>query len=208
MDILIGTKNAYKAAEMTSFIKDIPGVRICLWEELGKEIKVEENQSTLKQNAEKKAVEISRLTNWHVLTSDGGVDIIGLAEKWDVLKNQRMVGEDKTDLEKAERLLELMKDLKGKERKVAYHLALALAKNGRLIWSSEQITDKGFIADRLFNKEIPEYRWMGHLWYYPKYQKIYNRLSEAEKEEVRKQAVGIKRSLRKEIQNNLENIIV
>ena len=196
MDILIGTRNQYKVTEMASFLGNLPGVNIHFWEELDLKIKVEENQPTLLRNAEKKAIEISKLTNWYVLASDGGVDIPGLGKKWDILRNQRIVGEDKTDVEKAERLLSLMNGLKGEERKVEYRLALALAKNGNLLWSTEQISDKGYIAEQLFNRVIPKYRWMGHLWYYPQYQKVFNKLSEEEKETVRKQAAELKENLR------------
>jgi len=204
MDILIGTKNQYKATEMVSFLENLPGVNIHFWEELGLEIKIEEDQPTLKKNAEKKAIEISKLTDWYVLASDGGVDIPGLGKKWDILRNQRIVGEDKTDVEKAEKLLSLMKNLKGEKRKVSYRLALALAKKGKLIWSTEQITERGFISEKLFDREIPPYRWMGHLWYYPQHKKVFNQLGEKEKEGVRKQGAGIKRSLRKVIKGILE----
>jgi len=199
MDILIGTKNQYKATEMASFLGNSPEINIHFWEELNLIIKVEEDQPTLVKNAEKKAIEISKSTDWYVLASDGGVDIPGLGKKWDILRNQRIVGEDKTDLEKAEKLLDLMKCLKGEKRKASYRLALALAKRGSLIWSIEEISDKGFISEELIDKEIPLYRWMGHLWYYPQHKKVFNKLSEEEKEEVRKQATRIKRELRKVI---------
>ena len=204
MDILIGTKNQYKATELASFLGNHHGVNIHFWEKLGLEIKVEEDKPTLKKNAEKKAIEISKLTNWYVLASDGGVDIPGLGKKWDILRNQRIVGEDKTDVEKAEKLLDFMKGLTGEKRKASYRLALALAKNGKLIWSTEQISDNGFISEELIDKEIPPYRWMGHLWYYPQYNKVFNKLSEKEKEEVRKQGIGIKESLGKAIKEILE----
>ena len=204
MDILIGTKNQYKATEIVSFLGDFPDVKVRYWDEFGLEIKVQEDEKTLKKNAEKKAVEISKLTNWYVLASDGGVDIPGLGEKWDILRNQRIVGENSTDLEKAEKLLDLMKDLKGEKRKAGYRLALALAKKGKLIWSTEQISDKGLISEKLIDMEIPSYRWMGHLWYYPQHQKVFNKLSEEEKEEVRKQGTGIKKSLRRKINEILQ----
>lgn len=204
MDILIGTKNQYKATEMASFLSNLLGVKIHFWEEVGLEIKVEEDQPTLKENAEKKAIEISKLTNWYVLASDGGIDIPGLGKKWDILRNQRTVGEKNTDVEKAEKLLDLMKDLKGEKRASAYHLALALAKKGKLIWSTEQITERGYIAEKLPDREIPSYRWVGHLWYYPQFNKVFNKLSEKEKEKVRKQGAGIKRSLREKINEILQ----
>lgn len=180
-------------------MQNLPGIKIHFWEELNLKIKVEENQPTLKKNAEKKAIEISKLTEWYILASDGGVNIPGLGKKWGILKNQRTVGEDKTDLEKAEKLLALMKKLRGEKRKACYRLALALAKNGKLIWSTEQITDKGLIAEKLFDRKIPPYRWMGHLWYYPQHKKVFNKLNEKEKNEVRKQGIRIRRSLRKKL---------
>lgn len=201
MDILIGTKDRYKATEIVIFLGNFPGVKIHFWDEFGLEIKIEEDQPTLKKNAEKKAIEISKLTDWYVLASDGGVDIPGLGKKWDILKNQRIVGEDKTDVEKAEKLLDFMKGLKGEKRKASYRLALALARKGALIWSTEQITDEGFIIEKLSDKEIPPYRWMGHLWYYPQHKEVFNKLSEKEKKETRKQGARIKRSLRKKIKD-------
>lgn len=204
MDILIGTKNQYKATEIVSFLKRSPDLKIHFLNELKLDLKVEEDQKTLKKNAEKKAIEISKLTYFYVLASDGGVDIPGLGEKWDILRNQRIVGEDKTDVEKAEKLLSLMKGLKGEKRKASYHLALALAKKGSLIWSIEQVSDNGLISQELPNRNIPLYRWMGHLWYYPQYKKVFNKLSEEEKSEVRKQGVGIRRSLRRVIKGILE----
>jgi len=204
VDILIGTKNQYKATEMVFFLGNLPGVNIHSWEEADLEIKIKENQSTLKKNAEKKAIEISKLTDWYVLASDGGFNVPGLEKKWGRLRNQRIVGEDKTDVEKAEKLLDLMKGLKGEKRKVSNRLALALAKKGKLIWSTEQISDRGYISEELPDREIPAYSWVGHLWYYPQHKKVFNKLSNEEKNEVRKQGAGIKRSLRKAIKGILE----
>lgn len=197
MDVLIGTKNKYKVTEMVSLLGDIPGLNIHYLEELNLDHKVDEDQKTLKQNAEKKAVEISKLTDFYILASDGGVDIPGLGEKWDLLKSQRTVGEDKTDLEKADKLLDMMRELKKEKRRVVYYLSLALAKNGVLIWSTKQIYDRGYIAEKLPDRQIPQYLWMSHLWHYPRFGRVFNKLSEKEKEEVRKQGLGIKRGLKR-----------
>lgn len=205
MDILIGTRNQYKATEMAYFLGNFPEVKIHFLEETDLEIKVEENQLTLRKNAEKKAIEISKHTTWYVLASDGGVDIPGLGNKWDILRNQRIVGENKTDLEKAKKLLSLMKGLKGEERKAFYRLALALALKGEIIWTTEQISDIGYISENLPNCDIPKYRWMGHLWYYPQHKKVFNKLTEKEKLEVRKIGIGIKRGLRIKTKELSEN---
>lgn len=202
MDILIGTRNQYKATEMAYFLQGLKGVKIHSMDEIGKVDSIEEDQSTLKANAKKKAIEISKHTNWHVLTSDGGVDIPGLGDKWDILKNQRTVGENKSDKEKVKALLNLMEGLKGEDRRCSYQLALALAKNGRLLWSHQDITDVGYIIEKPDDSEIPPYRWMGHLWYYPKFKKTFNQMNEKERNEVRKQGDRIK----KELQRFLEEI--
>jgi len=203
VDILIGTKNEYKATEIASLLEGLRDLNIHYLAGLNLDLKIEEEQNTLKKNAEKKALEFSGFTDWYVLASDGGVDIPALGKKWDILKNQRTVGEDSTDLEKAQKLLELMKDLKEGNRYASYHLALALARKGKLIWSGEKVTDKGIIAEHLFNQEIPPYRWMGHLWYYPQFKKVFNQLSEEEKVKVRKQGESLKRSLQKKIREFL-----
>ena len=50
-------------------------------------IEVEEDGLSLSENAQQKAVEISKYTNMYVLASDGGVDIPSLGDKWDILRN-------------------------------------------------------------------------------------------------------------------------
>ena len=201
MDILIGTKNLYKATEMVSLINANLKINIHYLKDKNIKIKIEEDQPSLIKNAEKKAVEISKLTDYYVLTSDGGVDIPGLGKRWDILKNQRIVGENNTDIVKADNLLRLMKDLNGTKRKVEYYLALALAKNGKLIWSAQDIYDKGYIVENLPDRNIPTYLWMSHLWYYQKYKRVFNKLTEQEKEEVRKQGIGLKKNLLKIIKS-------
>jgi len=205
MDILIGTKNNYKATEMISLLGEFSNLKIHFLEETNINIKIEEDQKTLKKNAEKKAIEVSKLTDYYVIASDGGVDIPKLGKKWDILRNQRIVGEDKTDLEKVDKLLNLMKGLKKEKRKATYYLSLALAKNGILIWSTEKIYDKGYIAEELPDRDISQGLWMGHLWYYPQFRNVFNKLSEKQKEEVRKQGEEIKKDLQLKIREILSS---
>jgi len=201
MDLLIGTRNQYKATEMVNFLEGVAGVKVHYLDEIPEKIIVEEDQNSLEANARKKAIEISKHTDWYVLTSDGGVDIPGLGNKWDLLKNQRTVGETKTDKEKVDVLISLMKELKGDKRKCSYHLALALAKNGNLLWSFEDITDTGYIVENPENVEIPPYRWMGHVWYYPQFNKTANQMNEVEMNEIRKYAIKMKEKLQQYLKN-------
>lgn len=99
MDILIGTRNEYKATEMAWFLVGLEGITFHFLKDTAIRVNVEEDQTSLKANAEKKALVISQHTNLCVLTSDGGVDIPGLGSQWNMLQNQRTVGENKTDRE-------------------------------------------------------------------------------------------------------------
>jgi XTP/dITP diphosphohydrolase len=195
MDILIGTKNQYKIGEMISFLYGLNNIKIHDLDEIPEKIVVEEDQSSFKENAIKKAIEISKHTNWYVFTSDGGVDIPGLGGKWNILKNQRIVGESNSDKEKVDKLISMMSGLKGEDRKCTYHLALAIAKDGNILWSTKDIIDKGYIVEKPENTEIPPYKWMNHVWYYPQFNKTANQVNSTEREEIRKMAEYSKKSL-------------
>lgn len=197
MDILIGTKNPYKAEEMISLLDGIKNLKIHYLDEITNKPTIEEDQISLKGNAEKKATAISKYTDYFVLTSDGGVDIPGLGDKWNILKNQRTVGEDKTDREKVNVLINLMRGLKGEERKCIDHFAIALAKNGQSIWSFEDIYNRDYIVEKPAKRKIPKGKWMSFVWFCPQYQKVLADLNEDEKQEVRKQANRIKVELQK-----------
>lgn len=191
MKILIGTKNAYKAGEMEYLLNDIPDLEIVFLKDIELNVYIEEDQTSLLGNAEKKAKEISSKCDYYVLCSDGGMNIPGLGNKWDILRNQRIVGEHNTDLEKCNNLLNIMKGLKGSERIAEYSFALAIGHHGSVLWSTEEVTEKGEIAEELPDSTIPEYKWMGQLLYFPKYKAVHNQLSEEERSDLRKKSMQI-----------------
>jgi len=200
MNILVGTKNPYKSSEMEYLLTGIPNVNIHFLKDTDINLNIEEDGKSLTENAEKKAIEISKHTDMYVLASDGGTDIPGLGERWDMLKNQRTVGENNTDLEKVKKLLSLMNGLKGEERRVICYLSVALAYKGNLIWSTEEMNDNGYIIDELTSQDIPLGRWMGHVWYYPQFKEVNTKITDEQRLEVRNQEEGIKRKLRETIQ--------
>lgn len=197
MQILIGTKNEYKIGEMMYMLKDIENIDIHLLKDTDINLNIEENGNSLKENAEKKAKEISKYTNMYVLTSDGGMNIPGLGSKWNMLTSQRNVGEGNTDLEKAKKLLNMMNALKGEDRRVEYRLALVLGLNGNIIWSGEGIIRRGYVAEKLYSNDVPDTKWTSHLWYYPELGKVHNQLNDEELNIVRKREDGLKRDLEK-----------
>jgi len=200
MDILIGTKNPYKSGEMEYLLTGIHNVNIHFLKDTDINLNVEEEGKTLTENAQKKAIEISKHTDMYVLASDGGVDIPGLGDNWDILKNQRTVGEHNTDLEKVKNLLSLMDGLRGEQRKVICYLSVALAYKGDLIWSTEEMNDNGYIIDELTNEDIPLGRWMRHVWYYPQFKEVNTKITDEQRMEIRSQEEGIKMELREVIE--------
>lgn len=196
MNILIGTKNPYKVSVMEYMLDGIGDVKVHLLKDFDINVEVEEDGISLVENAQKKALEISKHTNMYVLTSDGGVDIPSLGDRWDLLRNQRIVGHDNDDLTKAMKVLDLMKDIKGDGRKVEYHLALALAKEGKILGTLEEITDRGYIVEVLPEGNISSGMWMGHIWYYPKFGKTLTQLENGELDEVNSQGDVLKSRLR------------
>jgi len=200
MNILIGTKNPYKAGVMEYMLSDIDDVKIHFLKDSNINIEIEEDGPSLIENAKKKAREISKYTDWYVLTSDGGVDIPSLGSKWDILRNQRIVGHENDDITKVINILKLMKGIKKEDRKVEYHLALALALEGKIVGVLEGITDRGYIIEKMPKGDIPFGMWMGHIWYYPKFQKTFTQLDEIELNEANSQGDVLKEGLKKLIQ--------
>jgi len=67
INILIGTKNPYKARVMEYMLKDVKDVNIYLLKDTKIDIEVEEDGSSLLENAQKKAVEISKEVRRNIL---------------------------------------------------------------------------------------------------------------------------------------------
>jgi len=199
MEILIGTKNKYKISEMRHFLKDIPNLKIYLLEDMDIDIDVEEDGSSLIENAEKKALEISKYTPYYVLASDVGNDIPALGDKWDMLRNQRIVGKYNTDMDKANFLLDLMKGLKGEERSFKTRFALALAKEGKILWSEEQMIYKGYIVESIKETEIRHDLWGQSLVYYPDFKKRGIELTKEEEIKLKEVNPHLKNSLERYI---------
>ncbi len=203
MDILIGTKNQFKFKEMLWHLEGLENITIHTMDELQMDINVEEDGKTLKENAEKKALEISQHTDWLVFTSDAGVDIPGLGEKWDMTRPKRIVGEHKSDKEKIDTLLEMMRALKGDQRASFYHIALALAKNGKLLWSQEIAGESGMIVEEDHTENIEANSWMAVVWNYPELGKTDYQLTPGERTKIRHKYQLI---LKQELQSALRSL--
>ena len=180
VDILIATNNLFKVEEMNWFLPKDESIIVHLLKELKNVPKVIEDGESLEKNAQKKAVEISRVTDWLVFASDVGADFPGLGVDWDYRRPKRMLGEHATEEEKARKLIEMMAHLTGEQRNAYYPLALAFAQKGKLLWSVEFRSYTGVITDKPDFTNIGPNRGVGRLWYIPEFDKTEDKLTEEE----------------------------
>ena len=84
--------------------------------ESGINIDVEEDQKDFYGNALKKAKEIYKITNKPTIADDSGL-CIDIYNDWPGVMTHRFLGDEATDIERNNAILEKMKDLNGKDRK-------------------------------------------------------------------------------------------
>jgi XTP/dITP diphosphohydrolase len=179
-DILIATNNLFKIEEMNWFLPQDESVIVHLLKELKNTPDVEEDGETLEENAIKKALEISKVTDWLVFASDIGADIPGLGDLWDYRCPRRTLGEHATEEEKARKLIAMMKHLTGSDRNAYYPIALAFAQKGKLLWSVEFRSYTGVITDKPDFMNIGPNRGIGRMWYIPEFDKTEDQLTKEE----------------------------
>ena len=147
-------------------------------------IDVEETEDNFEGNAILKAVEISKRFNCHAVATDGGVLIPSLGDTWNAVFTKRFLGkENVTDTDRIEGLLELMKDKRGDERKIMWREAIALAYNGKLLFSTEVDGDEGIIQDTYNPEQYAPGIWQCTLTCYPQFNnKNFFELTDVERE--------------------------
>lgn len=125
MKLILATANPHKIIKLRQifeqYFKDIFPQ--------DKNIDINEDGNTFLENAEKKAIEISKIYHCYAVATDGGVLIPALGDNWNGLLTKRFIGrDDATDFDRIEALLELMKDKKGTERAILWNEANRLGK--------------------------------------------------------------------------------
>lgn len=80
MEVLIATKNKGKIKKYSSILKDI-GIDYCTLEDINLDLNVEENGTTIKENAIIKAMVYYNKTKMPVLADDSGLIIDGLPKE-------------------------------------------------------------------------------------------------------------------------------
>ena len=156
--IVVATNNQGKLKEIKKILKDYELVTL---KEIGCKIEVDEDQETFEGNAKKKAEEIAKATNMPALADDSGLWIEALGG-WPGVHTARFLGENATDSQRNEAILEKMKSLKGKERKAKVVCVVAYYEEGKFIIGKGEVEgriaeeprgERGFGFDPIFEIE-------------------------------------------------------
>jgi len=164
--ITLATNNVHKKVKLTQIVRPIFNeIRELPWS-----LDSDESADTFKGNAELKAEEASRLFGGYAIATDGGVLIPALGNKWNALLTRRFLGKKNvTDWDRLDGLLGLMKDVRGSDRVIIWKEAVAIAYEGKIIFSIEVEGDRGELQTS-YNRE--QYRpgiWQCTLTCYPQF---------------------------------------
>ncbi len=154
MDIIVATKNKGKIKE----IKKILGSHNVISQgEAGIDIDVEENGSTFAENAMIKAEAIASQVECAVIADDSGIEVDALNGAPGIY-SARYCGEDATDEDRVDKLLEEIKDAPNRGAQFTCAIALILPNGERHIFNGivrgtlafEPVGENGFGYDPIF----------------------------------------------------------
>lgn len=183
-DILLATVNPAKQARLSWLLKGLP-VTCRAPDEVGLAglAGPEEGESTHIQIAREKAVAWCVDGSMMAISSDGGLEIPALGERWQSVLTHRLSG-DGTDQERVARLLEMMRSCSGGERQATWLEALAIADKGTLIASWEVRGATGYVAEAPGPLSAVPGFWAFSVWQIPALGKRYSELTDAELAQV------------------------
>lgn len=181
--ILIATGNKHKK-EKLSWIVDGYFEKIEFPEDLEIRIKLEENGKTFAENAAKKAIAFSSHYDGYTISTDGGILIPVLGNLWDGLRTKRFAGEGVSDFERIAKLMDLMKDKKNDERKMVWNEAIAIAKEGKLLFSKQVEGIEGVLQQEFDESKYREGIWVCSVWFFPQFKKNFFDLAPKEVRKV------------------------
>lgn len=178
-NITLATTNPHKIKKLTWIVKPF---FLNIQTQSG-DIDIDEIANSFEGNAALKAIEVSKTYGGYAIATDGGVTIPSL-KNWDSLLTKRFIGkDDATDFDRIDALIELMKDKTGDERRIVWREAIALAKDGKLLFSTEVDGDEGSLQDTYDKKHYRPGIWQCTITCYPQFGgKNFFELSEKERE--------------------------
>jgi XTP/dITP diphosphohydrolase len=133
MEIVAATKNKHKIQEIEKITSEF-GIHIISRDEvIDPNIEIIEDGETFQENSLKKAVEIMKLCGKTAISDDSGLMVDALDGAPGVI-SARFAGEDASDSENNEKLLELLKNIPLEKRTAKFVSVITLAyDNGKVI---------------------------------------------------------------------------
>ena len=153
--MILATNNEGKLREIKKILSDFEIVSI---KEYGIEIDVVEDEDTFIGNALKKAKEVYEISKETTIADDSGL-CIDILDNWPGVLTHRFLGEDASDLDRNNAILEKMKELTGEKRNAKVVCNLVYYDGNQTIIgeviikgkiSLERRGDNGFGFDEIF----------------------------------------------------------
>ncbi len=156
--IIVATNNKGKLKEIREILTDYELLSL---EEVGINVKVEEDENTFRGNSLKKANEIFKVANIPCIADDSGL-CIDIFDGWPGVETARFLGDKASQEDRNKYILEKMKDKSGEERNAKVVCDIAYVDNENTIVvegiiegkiSKEERGNNGFGFDSIFELE-------------------------------------------------------
>jgi inosine/xanthosine triphosphate pyrophosphatase family protein len=126
MKLLLGTGNPAKQARLRWLLEGL-SLQLLTPADVAQSPADEEGSVSLRENAEQKASAWAREAGLYAITSDGGLHLPAIGERWNPVLTRRAAGPTATDADRAAHLVRLMADLRGEQRQACWVEVVALA---------------------------------------------------------------------------------
>lgn len=189
--IIVATNNKGKLKEIREILTDYELLSL---EEVGINVKVEEDENTFRGNSLKKANEIFKVANIPCIADDSGL-CIDIFDGWPGVETARFLGDKASQEDRNKYILEKMKDKSGEERNAKVVCDIAYVDNENTIVvegiiegkiSKEERGSNGFGFDSIF--ELKDGRTLAEL-------------SEKEKNDISSRRIALEK-LKKQLHKN------
>jgi XTP/dITP diphosphohydrolase len=188
--LVVATKNKKKLSEIKDILKGM-NLKLLSPDAYKNVPRVIENGKTFQENAIKKAEKLASFTGQLCLGEDSGLCVNALGGAPGIY-SARFSGRDKSDIKNNLKLLRLLRDVPGTERKAYYVCAVALADKSGLIGAVEGRCF-GLIA---FEPKGSAGFGYDPLFYIPKYKKTFAQLGEKIKHKMSHRYYALKKAKR------------
>jgi XTP/dITP diphosphohydrolase len=142
--LLLATTNKGKVAEYRDLLKGLDFEIVSL-DQAGISGEAEESYNTFEENARHKAVFYAELGGLLTLADDSGLEVDALGGEPGV-RSSRYAGDNATDQDRVNFLLNKLKDVPPSERKARFRCVIAIARPGGAVETVEGACE-GYVAD-------------------------------------------------------------